>query len=72
MQAERPKLFRKVLSKYPDSPAVFGACYSLLGNVDDKLTATEARAWSAMLTKAARPTGPGWKPTLRPGWPSCF
>ena len=57
-QAERIKLYHKILSNYPDSPAVFEAGYTLLRNHDNTVTPEEARAWCTTLTKAARPYGP--------------
>ena len=56
-QAELPKLYRKILSKSPDSPALFNACYALLRNPENQPTPEEARAWSATLTKAAKAYG---------------
>lgn len=58
VDGDRCKLFRNILHKYPDSPVVFGTAYVLLRNSNDNPTVEEGRAWSATLTKAARPYGP--------------
>ena len=57
-EVKRPKLLRKALAKYPDSPAVFEACYALLRIPTDKPTPEEALTWGATLANTARAYGP--------------
>jgi hypothetical protein len=61
-RTEAPKLYREVLEKYSDSPAVFVAGQELLRSAGkEKVGTDQVRTWTDSMLKAARPYGARWQ-----------
>jgi hypothetical protein len=59
---ETPRLYREVLAKYSDNPAVFEAALNLLRSAQDNAAKNEeVNDWAATAIKAAQSYGPPWK-----------
>lgn len=59
---ETPKLYREVLEKFADSPAVFEATLALMRTAQSSETKTEeVKSWATTATKAAKNYGPRWQ-----------
>jgi hypothetical protein len=57
-EQELPALYREVIAKYADSPAVFAAGFNLLRDTAHKPTAEEAKKVAEILVAAAKTYGP--------------
>ncbi len=61
-QKQAPALYREVMDKHADTPAVFAAVPALLqGDGDKEPTAAEAKTWAAAAEGVARAYGPRWQ-----------
>jgi hypothetical protein len=58
--AEMPKLYREVLAKHADSPAVFDAALSLFRRKSSQLDAGDVKKWVALLDKKSAAYGKRW------------
>ncbi len=60
-EKQAPALYREVMDKHADTPAVFAAAPALLQGGEDGPTAAEARAWASAAERAAKAYGPRWE-----------
>ena len=59
---ETPRLYREVLAKFPDDPAVFQAVLGLLKSAqENKATLEEVKGWGAVADKMAKMYGPAFE-----------